>query len=171
MIHNFCRPSNTCLIGRKRVINITIMQVILLKDSKLGRKYDVKEVSPGLARNILIPRHEAILATPANLKLAADKRRLREEGVAREEVLVEEVKNKLAGLTVEMAVSAGPEGQLFSKLHPEDIVKILTQKYQLQLDPKAISLAQPIKHVGLHKASARLLGGREISFAILVSAA
>ncbi|MDO8183770.1 MAG: 50S ribosomal protein L9 [bacterium] len=144
------------------------MKVILLKDLKIGRRYQIKEVADGFARQILIPRGEALLATPANLKMAEQKRREVEKGQANEESLAEEIKNKLTGLTVELKEKAGPEGQLFAKISPAEVAKVLKAK-GVTLNSAAIELVAPIKHIGLHQAKARLTGGREAGFTILVS--
>lgn len=145
------------------------MKVVLLKNSKWGRSFEVKELSPGLVRNILIPQGLAAPATPDNLKKAEQVKLKTESEQKREEELAQEIFNKLNGLTVEVMAHAGPEGQLFSKLTAEDVTLSLERTHHFKLNPAAITLPQPIKHIGLHNAKARLTGEREAQFTVLVS--
>lgn len=145
------------------------MQVILLKNSRFGKKYEVKEVAPGLARNILLPRGEAMLATPENLKKAAAARAALLAAAANEDKLAEAIAAKLSGQTVELPAKAGPEGQLFSKINAKEVAQTLKQR-GIELAPAAIELSAPIKHLGLHQVKARLGGGRDVQFTVLVTA-
>ncbi len=145
------------------------MKVVFLKNSKFGKKYEIKEVSAGLARNILIPGGEVELATPESLKRAKLQQARAKDEVQNELALAEQVEQKLKGLTVEVKVDAGPEGQLFSKLTAEEVSKSLQANYQLVLKPEAIHFKQPVKHTGLHTVSARLGGGREVPFTLLLT--
>lgn len=145
------------------------MKVVLLKNSKWGRSFEVKELSPGLVRNILIPQGLAAPATPDNLKKAEQVKLKAESEQKREEELAAEVFNKLNGLTVEVSAHAGPEGQLFSKLTAEEIVLALERGHHLKLSAAALTLPHPIKHTGIHNAKARLTGGREAQFTVLVN--
>ena len=129
----------------------------------------MKELSPGLVRNILIPQGLATPATPENLKKAEQVKLKNESEHKREEELAAEVFNKLNGLTVEVSAHAGPEGQLFSKLTTDEIALALEKSWQIKLSAAAITLPQPIKHTGVHNAKARLTGGREAQFTVLVN--
>ncbi len=145
------------------------MKVVFLKNSKFGKKYEVKDISPGLARNILIPKGEAELATPDSLKRVEKLRASLQLEAQSELALLDKVENKLKDLTVEISVKAGEEGQLFSKLTAEEVAKVLSTKYQLPLKAEAIHFKTPVKHIGLHTVSARLGGGREIPFTLLLT--
>jgi large subunit ribosomal protein L9 len=146
------------------------MKVILLRDSRLGRRYEIKVVAPGLARNVLLPQGEALLATPANLAQAKIWREQQAKTAAVEAEWQTEITEKLTGLTVTVKTTAGPEGQLFAKLSSAEMAAALAREHGLQLSPTAIHFPKPIKSVGLHQATARLTGGREVPFAVLVMA-
>jgi large subunit ribosomal protein L9 len=144
------------------------MKVVLLKDLKIGKRFSLKEVADGFARQVLIPRGEAKLATPEAIKWAETKRTELKAEQAGEESLAEAIKTKLTGLTVEVKEKAGPEGQLFSKVAAKEVALAL-RGAGVNLNEAAIDLPAPIKHVGLHQAKARLTGGREAGFTVLVT--
>ncbi len=144
------------------------MKVILLRDLKIGKRFTVKEVADGFARQVLIPRGEAKLATPETLKWAESMRLGLKSQQAEEETLAESIKSKLNGLTVELKEKAGPEGQLFAKVSAVEVAAAL-KSVGITINPASIELLTPIKHIGLHQAKARLTGGREAGFTVLVT--
>lgn len=144
------------------------MKVILLRDLKIGKRFTVKEVADGFARQVLIPRGEAKLATPETLKWAESMRLDLKSQQAEEETLAESIKSKLNGLTVELKEKAGPEGQLFAKVSAVEVATAL-KSVGITINPASIELLTPIKHIGLHQAKARLTGGREAGFTVLVT--
>ena len=80
--------SNGDFAIRNRFIKVIIMQIILVKDmDTLGSAHEVVKVRPGYARNYLIPNKYAIEASPSNLKIVAERNKVKskkEEGLLRE---------------------------------------------------------------------------------------
>ncbi|HEX7724302.1 MAG TPA: 50S ribosomal protein L9 [Candidatus Paceibacterota bacterium] len=128
------------------------MKVILLKDvSGLGRKFDVKEVASGHGLNLLIPRGEAIAATPAALKrVELEKAKIEGERKVREDLLAKNIKD-LDGVTITVTGKANAKGHLFAGLHRENLTAELFRQTKLQVDPTFIQVEQPIKEVGEHQ--------------------
>ncbi len=125
------------------------MLVILLKDVKgTGRSGDVVEVSDGYARNMLIPKKMAKPATDGNIKsLKKQKEILAErEEAARQRAL--ELKDKLAGLTVEVAARGGENGRLFGSVTTKDIAEALQEQHGIRIDKKKIVMNDPIREAG-----------------------
>lgn len=127
------------------------MKVILLQDvPKVGRRYDIKDVPSGYARNFLIMNKLAEVATPARereLKGLRDK----EEGVRRAaDAETEAVLKKVDGKTVNMFGKASEAGHLFARIKEEDIAEAIKKDFNITLNPQAIILAHPIKEVGEH---------------------
>lgn len=144
------------------------MKVILLKDvPKLGRRYEVKEVAPGFARAVLFVRGQAAEATPAVLKQVESRRQAEQTTRAVEHELMERAVKELDGTTIALKARAGNEGQLFAALHAEDVSVAIKREKGLSVDPAAIILKKPLKHLGFHQAKTRLLG-REVAFTILI---
>ncbi len=146
------------------------MKVILLKDvSKLGKKYEVKEVSSGHAQNLLIPRGDAVAATPQALKRAELERSANEgERKIQEELLAKNIE-ELDGLTLTIKGKANDKGHLFAGLHREAISAELKEQSRLDVMPEAIELDQPIKEVGEHTISVKA-GGKSAKFKVVVEA-
>ena len=73
------------------------MKLILNKDiQKLGRKGDIVDVAKGYARNYLIPKNLAIVATDSNISIAQKMQEKREEAIEENKELAESIKLALA---------------------------------------------------------------------------
>lgn len=94
------------------------MKIILLKDiAKLGRKYDVKNVSDGYALNLLIPKGAAVAATPDALKrLEAERSKIEGERKVQEELIAKNISG-LQDVTLTIVGKANDKGHLFAGLH------------------------------------------------------
>ena len=146
------------------------MKVILLKlVPKVGERYAVKEVASGYARNVLFRQNLALPATPANLNKLKQWQTAAVREQLGEEELAETAVAKLTNFTVTMSDKANPEGHLFGSLNKEEVAAAILAETGIRLDPNAIILERPIKSLGLHTLSARLTGGREINFQVLVT--
>jgi len=146
------------------------MKVILQKDvAKLGRKYEIKEVSSGHALNLLIPQGLAIPATKEAIKRTEIERSKHEaEKKVHEDLLVKNIKD-LEDVTLNIVGKANDKGHLFAGLHKEAIVAELQKQTQLQIDPSFIQLEHPIKEVGEHTIEVKG-GGKSAKFKVIVTA-
>ncbi|HBB65651.1 MAG TPA: 50S ribosomal protein L9 [Candidatus Vogelbacteria bacterium] len=127
------------------------MRIILLRNvQKLGKKYDIKDVADGYARNFLITRGLAKYAT-RNAEAEAEKLRatLENRGEAQEALLEKELA-ELAGKTVSIKRPANDKGHLFSQIHPEDIAEVIAHDIGITLKAEHLVLSEPIKTLGAH---------------------
>ncbi len=127
------------------------MQVILLQDVRgVGKKFEVKNISDGYARNALIPKKLAIPATKdAVAKL--EKRKAEHEETRR--VLVaklQEEANAIKGKVFSFSVKTGEHDSVFGSVTKKDIETKLRE--QGILDTKA-ELERPIKSLGTRPVS------------------
>jgi large subunit ribosomal protein L9 len=145
------------------------MKVILLKDvSKVGRRFDIKDVSNGHALNLLIPQGLAISATPEAVKrIELEKAKSEGQRKVQEELLVKNIKD-LEGKTLTITGKANEKGHLFAGLHKEEIVAELNKQTQLSIDPSFIILEHPIKEVGEHTIEVKG-GGKGAKFKLVVN--
>jgi large subunit ribosomal protein L9 len=125
------------------------MQIILLQDvEKLGLRGDVVDVARGYARNYLLPRRLAEVATKA--KVAELERR--EAMRARHDAsTVEQARGIAAALEqteLRFDVNAGPTGTLFGSVTPTDIADRIWDAAKIRVDRRKIHLDEPIKRVG-----------------------
>ena len=124
------------------------MRVILLKDiENLGKKYEVKIVKAGYARNFLIPRGLAKLATAKNLKWAK-KQREKEIQKAEEELKkIQQLASSVDGLELTFSVKIGKKDQLFESITRQKISEKLKEQ-GFQIKKTQIKLEKPIKELG-----------------------
>lgn len=146
------------------------MKVILLKDiAKLGKKYDVKEVSSGHALNLLIPQGQAVQATPEAVKqYEAQKSRLEGEKKVHEDLLAKNISD-LDGMTLKVTGKANEKGHLFAGLHRDEIAVAIKSQTGLDIDPTFLEIEHPIKEVGEHHISVKG-GGKSAKFKLAVEA-
>ncbi len=127
------------------------MQVILLRDvPRLGKKYDIKNVADGYARNFLITRGFAKLATHNAQEEAEKMRATRDKrGVVQEALLGKELA-ELVDKTIKIIRPANEKGHLFSQIHPQDITEAIMRDTGITLEEDTIVLSEPIKTLGPH---------------------
>jgi large subunit ribosomal protein L9 len=132
------------------------MEVILREDiEKVGHRGEVVKVAPGYARNFLLPKKLAVLATSSNKKIVEQERDayLRREAKAKNEA--EDLGRMLAGVTVTITQRAGEEGHLFGSVTAKDIADAL-ERQNYTIDRRKIQLEDPIKNTGEYKVPVRL---------------
>jgi large subunit ribosomal protein L9 len=124
------------------------MKVILLQNvENIGRKNEVKEVSPGFARNFLLSKGLAVLATPENLQKLESKKKADEARAEGELKEAEKAVAKLDGQEIEIHIKAGKEGHLFQSINKQKISEKL-KEMGFDIDKDQIDLEHPIKEVG-----------------------
>ena len=132
------------------------MKVILRSTvDNLGRPGDVKDVKTGYARNYLLPRKLAELATESSLKYWEKGKEKRAALVAGDVKIAKELAEKLAGVNLSFAVPASEEGKLFGSIGKADLLKSL-KAAGYEVPKNAINLETAIKTTGEHEVSLRL---------------
>ncbi|MBI2475723.1 MAG: 50S ribosomal protein L9 [Candidatus Taylorbacteria bacterium] len=127
------------------------MKIILLHDvPKVGRKYDIKNVSDGHALNLLVPRGLAEVATPSALKKAEKLKMAEAEGKKVQEDLLLMNLKAVEGATIEIKEKANEKGHLFAGIHKEEIIARVKADQHIDLPPEFIVMDKPIKEVGEH---------------------
>lgn len=134
------------------------MKIILIQDvSNLGKKGDIKEVAEGYARNFLLPRKLAQLATEQTVKDAEIRRK--KEAAEQEKTL--ENMRKLAAVWKGRAIvlkSNEKKGKLFGSISAKDIAQAL-EKEGLNIKYDKIVLENPIKNTGNYEVEIMLAPG------------
>ncbi len=145
------------------------MKIILLTDiSKLGKRFDVKDVSSGHALNFLIPKNLAIVATSHALKkLEKDKAKTDGEKKVQNELLHKNM-DSLDGKSLFMKGKASDKGHLFAGLHREEVAKEIEKQLSISISPESIDLEHPIKESGEYTVKVKN-AGKEVSFKLLVN--
>jgi large subunit ribosomal protein L9 len=128
------------------------VEVILTSDvEKVGLRGDVVNVARGYARNFLLPRRLAEVATPARVAelRRRDSERARHEAKSFEHA--QEIADVLGKTVLRFDVKAGPTGALFGSVTPTDIADELWRTRKIRVDRRKIDLADPIKRIGRYE--------------------
>jgi large subunit ribosomal protein L9 len=125
------------------------MKIILLEDVRsLGKKFDVKEVSDGYARNFLFPNKLAEQATPGALKKLAA---LKAEHDKNEKDLIahlEKIARKVSETKLEFFLKTDKTGAIFGSVNKESILKALRDHELVLAERVDIDLKYPLKELG-----------------------
>jgi len=132
------------------------MEVILKEDIvDLGKMGEVVRVRDGYARNYLLPRGLVLVANKKNLKGFEHQKRV--IGAQREKVVkqAQGLSDKLAAVSLVIAVKTGEEGKLFGSVTNMDIERALREK-GFDIERRKIHLDEPIKNLGDFEVPVRL---------------
>lgn len=132
------------------------MEVILKEDIvDLGKMGEVVRVRDGYARNYLLPRGLVLVANKKNLKGFEHQKRV--IGAQREKVVkqAQGLSDKLAAVSLVIAVKTGEEGKLFGSVTNMDIERALREK-GFDIERRKIHLDEPIKNLGDFEVPIRL---------------
>ena len=125
------------------------MKVVLREDvESLGNKGDLLDVADGYARNFLVPRGLAIVATKGVVAQAAAMRRNREVRDVRDREAARELADRLAAAPVQVKARAGEGGKLFGSVTTADIVAALAALTGVEVDRRKVTLTEPLKALG-----------------------
>ncbi|HXA27850.1 MAG TPA: 50S ribosomal protein L9 [Candidatus Angelobacter sp.] len=147
------------------------MKVLFLKEVQgTAKAGDVKEVSPGYARNFLFPQKLAVVADDR----VVDQIRQREEATRRraEKALTEarEIEKRLQRITVTMYAKAGEGGRLFGSVTNADIAQQLKRESGIDLDKRKIEVEPAIKSLGPHEVTVQLHSDVTATLRVVVAA-
>ena len=144
------------------------MKVILQQDVKgQGKKGQMVEVSEGYARNYLLPRKLAILATPDAINTMNLKEKARKAEEARQKAEAEATAEKLKECMVKLTAKAGNGGRLFGAVTTKEISDGLKAQYSIDIPKQKLVLDEPIKAFGTYQVKAKL--GFEVTATVYVA--
>ena len=127
------------------------MKLILNSDVKsLGRKGDVVDVAKGYARNYLLPKKLAIVATSSNLKFAEKLQAKREMQAQANDELAESIKAALADAKIVISQNTTDEGTLYAAVSDEQIVNAIETFSGFRLETEQVVTENQVKEIGLH---------------------
>jgi large subunit ribosomal protein L9 len=148
------------------------MQVILKKEvQNIGEAGDLVTVKDGYARNFLIPKNFAEVATEGALKN-------REQNIARikakQEKLHQEALAKAAEIEklgqIELSAKAGESGKLFGTITTKKLCEELKEKSNIEVDRKTVSLNAPINKIGEYTMLIKLTSKVKTELKVVVTA-
>jgi len=145
------------------------MQVLLLQDVHgLGHAGDVKKVTDGYARNYLLPRKLAVVATAEAMKQVEQHR----QAISRHQIKAlteaQEFAQVLDGVTVSFQARAGEGDRLYGSITNAHIADALTEKVGREVDKRKIDLEEPLKELGTHAVTIRLAPEAEAKIIVVI---
>ena len=144
------------------------MKVILRSDvAGLGKRGDICDVKDGHARNYLLPRSLAMVATPGAVDQAASMRRGRDLRDAQDRDAAQEIAKALVARTITIPVKAGTEGRLYGSVTTSDVAEAVEAQAGIVIERRKLH-SDPIKSLGTHTVVAKLHGAVEFPITIEV---
>lgn len=132
------------------------MEIILRQDYQgLGKTGDVVKVKDGYARNFLIPKGIAYVASKENKKRLENELKLKSWKVEKEKLAAEELAKKLANVSCTIPVQVGEEDKLFGSVTSQNIAEALAAQ-GIEVDRRKIQLEEPIKSLGIYSVPIKL---------------
>ena len=134
---------------------------IVLKENleQLGSIGDVVRVRRGYARNFLLPRGLAVVASRGNVRQIEHEKNIQEQRIAKLRAEQEKIVAALAKVTIMVAKEAGEDGKLFGSVTSNDVLDGLKAK-GVEVDKKKLVMpAETIKEVGSYEIGVKLLYG------------
>jgi large subunit ribosomal protein L9 len=124
------------------------MEVILREHVEhLGRRGDLVKVADGYARNYLLPRKLALLATDSNKKQIERERAKFEIKELEEQKSAQAVADRMANIELEISRKVGETEALYGSVTSSDVADALAAK-GFEIDRRKLQLADPIKRLG-----------------------
>jgi large subunit ribosomal protein L9 len=130
---------------------------VILRDhvENLGRRGEVVKVANGYARNFLLPRKLALIATPGNLKQVERERVKLDAKELEERSAAEAVAARMRSLEVVISRRVGETEALYGSVTSADIAESLLAR-GFDIDKRKIGLREPIKKLGELAVAVRL---------------
>jgi len=134
------------------------MKVILQEDVKgKGKKGELVNVSDGYARNFLLPKKLAVMATPENMKVMKQQEKVRLKKVENDKVKANDIAEKLGDVLVKISARGGGDGgKLFGSITSKEISEELLKQHGIEIEKNKIVQDEPIKTFGSFEIKCKL---------------
>ena len=142
------------------------MDVVLRERiEKLGDRGEVVAVKPGYARNYLLPKRKAVLATPHNVRQVEQEKAaaVRREAIEKNES--EMLAQQIAEVSLQFTRKVGEQDVLYGSVTSLDIAESLHER-GFEIDRRKIDLEEPLKSLGGHNVPIKL--HREVTAVVSV---
>lgn len=147
------------------------MRVILLQDvDNLGKRWEVREVADGYARNVLLPRRLAALATQDAVQKAEAARQRSEQKAEESLKKSQELASSIDGMEVSVRVRANDRGELYAALGAEQVREAFAREGH-DVPASCVRFSEPVKQLGEHPVTIALDHGLEVQIKAIVEPA
>ena len=133
-----------------------------------GSEGDTVAVSPGYARNYLLPHGLAIPSSPGNQRRIASLQVRKVEREATELLHMTELRDSLKSLKLVVKVKTGEGGKLFGSVTSGTICDELKNQFDVDLDKQKVALDKAIKEIGEYDVRLKLHADIEAELKVIV---
>ena len=145
------------------------VQVVLTEDlPNVGNSGELVRVKPGYARNFLIPRGLAALATKHNVKQIEHEKRTAQKRALKLRGEAEQMAATLAGVTVKVEAQSGEEDKLYGSITSRDVEEALVAQ-GFEIDRRKLQM-EPIKELGTTEITIKIAAGVDATIKVEVVA-
>jgi large subunit ribosomal protein L9 len=138
------------------------MKVVLLKDvASLGTAGEVKDVADGYARNYLLPKGFATLATQGLIKQAKERADAQRKRDLKARSDADALAQRINGQTLRFTVKVGELDRLYGSITNVDVAEKLQSQLGIEVDRRRVDLDDPIKRAGVYSVVVNLGHGLE----------
>jgi large subunit ribosomal protein L9 len=145
------------------------MKIVLLKDLPgTGKAGEIKDVSKGYARNFLLPRGLALVATPTVIKqveLKLERQKL-EESIDRDKLV--ELAQQIEGREIHFKTHVGAGERLFGSITAADLAEELSRTMGSVIDKKKIDIDKPLRQAGSYKVTVKLASDLKPQITVII---
>ena len=146
------------------------MRIVLRQDvPNLGEAGTVQVVANGYARNFLIPRGMAALATVGELKSVENQQRVTARKIAKQEHALQALADKVSGQRLSFTARSGEQGRLYGSITAGDIADQLSSVVGEEIDRRRVVLDEPIRSLGAHQVVVHLVGRLRPEITVVVT--
>ena len=143
------------------------MKIVLLANVKnVGRIGDLADVADGYARNHLIPRNLASLASPSIMRSVEFQRKLERNREIQKQIEADVIARALQGATVVIPAAVGAENRIHGQITNQQIADAILEQLDLEIDRHKIEIHQPIRTLGITVLPVRITRGLEASISV-----
>src|SRR5918912_576495 len=145
------------------------MKIVLMKDvPNLGAAGEVKEGADGYARNYLMPKGFAALATKGLIKQAQERAEAQRKRDLRARTDAEALAQRINGQTVRFTARVGELDRLYGSITNVDIAEKLGSQIGVEIYRRRVELGDPIKRAGVYSVVVNLGHGLEPRINVVV---
>lgn len=135
---------------------------------KLGKTGDTVNVKKGYARNYLLPKKLAVLATPGALKMVESIRQQRLKKAMKGKSEAEEIARMIEGKSITIKAKASPLEKLYGSVTERDVAKLLEEQHGIVIDRHNVFMNEHIKKLGSHSVKIVLHSETEVNLPVWV---
>lgn len=125
----------------------------------VGRKGEIKEFSDGYARNFLLSKGHAEVATPQVISRLANESKQKLASEQKHTEQARQLKSQLDKKIFTIEVKVGEKNQIFGAIHEKEVIERIKEKMNITFEKQQIILPKKMKELGEHEIEIKLGSG------------